>query len=424
MGFCQWSCPVPKKLPIDSIFQKSEAVLRILNEFPELWFGMYHRHLKILNILNNISVFLLGPRQTGKSTLIRETVSQAFVVDLLVRRTFQQLAANPDLLFEWVMASENHVIVIDEIQKLPALLDVVQRILFESRGTKKFLLTGSSARKLKREGVNLLGGRAAQVQMLPLLLSEIGTEKIDEYLQWGTLPSVVTANDRRLTLESYVSLYLDQEIRAEGLSRDMEGFAKFLEVAALTNSQQINFASLSSDVRKSEKTVAQWYSILEDTLIGYLLPCFSGTVKRKAMSAPKFFFFDCGVANALLNRFSIQTSTPEAAVALENLVFTHLRGWCSYGPLGRRLYYWRSVSKNEVDFVLTRDGTPEMAIEVKSSTHPKPEHFRGLRSFAEEYPFCRKYLVCLCDAPSKTEDGIHVVPAGSFLKNGFAEFCL
>ncbi|NBW81523.1 ATP-binding protein [bacterium] len=382
---------------------------------------MFKRHLNLPNLLNKMSVFLLGPRQTGKSTLISESLPDAFLIDLLMRRTFQQLAANPDLLSDWIESTDKQVIVIDEIQKLPVLLDVVQRIMFESRGSRRFLLTGSSARKLKREGVNLLGGRAAQVQMLPLLLSEIETDKIFDYLQWGTLPSVVNAQDRRLALESYVSLYLDQEIRAEGIARDIEGFAKFLEVAALTNSQQINFASLASDVRKSEKTVAQWYSILEDTLVGYLLPCFSGTVKRKAMSAPKFFFFDCGVANALLNRFSIQASTPEAAVSLENLVFTHLRGWCSYGPLGRKVYYWRSVSKIEVDFVLTRDGAPEIAIEVKSSSQPKPEHFRGLRAFAEEFPACKKYLLCLCEKPYLTDDGIEVVPAGTFLRNGWSQ---
>jgi predicted AAA+ superfamily ATPase len=276
------------------------------------------------------------------------------------------------------------------------------------------LLTVSSARKLKREGVNVLGGRAAQVQMLPLLLSEIGTDKIDEYLQWGTLTSVVTSGDRRLTLESYISLYLDQEIRAEGLPRDIEGFAKFLEVAALTNSQQINFASLASDVRKSEKTVAQWYSILEDTLVGYLLPCFSGTVKRKAMTAPKFFFFDCGVANALLNRFSIQLSTPEAAVALENLVFTHLRGWCSYGPLGRKVFYWRSVSKNEVDFVLTKDGVPELAIEVKSTSQSKPEHFRGLRALPKNSRTAGSILCACAIRPTKRKMAFTSFPQARF----------
>lgn len=384
---------------------------------------MFDRHLNLKLLLKNSSLFLLGPRQTGKSTLIANTLPGALCIDLLSRRTFQQLAADADLLFEWTMSSDAPVIVIDEIQKLPELLDVVHRAIFASGGTKRFLLTGSSARKLKRQGVNLLGGRAAQVIMHPLLLSEMKSTKAEEFMQWGTLPSVITAANRRQNLESYVSLYLDQEVRAEGLTRNIESFARFLQTAAIVNSQQINFAKVASDVGTSEKTIAQWFGVLEDTLIGSLLPCYAKTKKRKAMRAPKFFFFDCGVANALLDRFSLHPSTPEGGAALENLVFTHLSAWCSYGQVGRSLYYWRSVLKDEVDFIVTRDGVPELALEVKSTHRPKPEHFRGLRAFAEDFPGCQKVLLCFCEHASVTEDGIRIEAVGDFLLGGWDTFC-
>ncbi len=259
---------------------------------------MYKRHLNLQQTLNVMSLFLLGPRQTGKSTLIADTLPNALLIDLLTRKTFQTLASDPDLLKNIVCASKSNIIVIDEVQKLPSLLDVAQQIIFESKGQKKFLLTGSSARKLKRQGVNLLGGRAAQTHLHPLLLSELNTNNVFPLLQWGSLPSVVTVDDKRLVLESYVSLYLDQEIRAEGLSRNIEHFSRFLEIAALSNGQQLNFASLASDVAMSEKTVAQWFTLLQDTLVGRLIPCYQKTTKRKPVKAPKFFFFDCGIVNA------------------------------------------------------------------------------------------------------------------------------
>lgn len=187
------------------------------------------------------------------------------------------MASDANLLIDWALTAKNPLVVIDEIQKLPELLDVVQRAIFLSGGQKRFLLTGSSARKLKRKGTNLLGGRANQMIMHPLLLSEMKSNKVEEFMQWGTLPSIITANSRRQNLESYVSLYLDQEIRAEGLTRNIEGFARFLEIAAIMNTQQVNFAGISSDVGKSEKTVAHWFGVLEVTLIGTLLPCVSKT---------------------------------------------------------------------------------------------------------------------------------------------------
>jgi predicted AAA+ superfamily ATPase len=384
---------------------------------------MFERHINLRALLEESSLFLLGPRQTGKSTLIASALSSALCIDLLSRRTFQQLAADGDLLLEWVMHSDSKIVVIDGIQKLPELLDVVQRTIFQSRGSKRFLLTGSSARKIKRQGVNLLGGRAAQIIMHPLLMSEMKSNKVLEFMQWGTLPSVITAANRRQNLESRVSLYLDQEIRAEGLTRNIESFARFLETAAIMNTQQVNFVGVSSDVGKSEKTIAQWFCVLEDTLVGTLLQYYSKTAKRKAMKAPKFFFFDCGVANALLDRFSLQSATPEGGAALENLVFTHLSAWCSYGPPGRSLYYWRSVQKDEVDFIVTRDGKPELAIEVKSTQRPKPDHFKGLRAFAEDFPHCSKIFLCLCEHPAVTPDGIRIEPVGDFLRGGWDEFC-
>jgi uncharacterized protein len=343
---------------------------------------------------------------------------------LLTAKTFQRLASNPDSLRDIVRASSSELTIIDEVQKLPSLLDAVQQIIFESKGKHRFLLTGSSARKLKRQGVNLLGGRAQEINMFPLLLSELESDRAEDFLVLGTLPSVVTAPDKRLALESYVSVYLDQEIRAEGLSRSLEYFSRFLEIAALEVGNQISYRGLSSDVGRSEKTVAQWFGLLQDTLVGHLVPCFSKTVKRKPVTSPKFYFFDCGLGNALLGRFNFELSTPEASVSLENLVFTHLKAWASYGPIGREVFYWRTENKIEVDFIVTRDKKPELAIEVKSTSRPKKEHFDGLKAFAEEYPNCQKILLCFVQERELTQDGIRIEPVGQFLKKGWAEFCL
>lgn len=208
---------------------------------------------------------------------------------------------------------------------------------------------------------------------------------------------------------------MDQEIRSEGLSRSIDLFARFLEVAAVCNGQQLNYAKLASDVGRSEKTVAQWFSILEDTLIGHLLPCFQATIKRKAVASPKFFFFDCGVANALLNRYSLKAGTPEYGTALENLVFTHLAATCAYATPGYKLHYWRSRDRHEVDFVVTYDRIPKFAIEVKTAETTKPEFLTGLRAFGEEFPECQKILLCRVPFRSQTEDGIDIIPVSEFL---------
>ena len=377
---------------------------------------MFHRVLDLSKYLKSNSFFLFGPRQTGKSTLIQQNLPDAWYIDLLHRKTYQQLLAHPDLLEEWEKEQTASIIVIDEIQKIPALLDVVQRILFRTQGTKRFLLTGSSARKLKRENANLLGGRAGEISLFPLLLSEVPEVDLQSAVQWGTLPPVVNSDTKRQILESYVSVYLDQEIRAEGLSRRVDLFARFLEVAAICNTQQVVYAALASDVGRSEKTVAEWFSILQDTLVGHLLSCFQGTLKRKGVVSPKFYFFDCGVANAILDRFSLLLATPEYGVALENLVFTHLKAHCSYLQNGFALFYWRTRTHEEVDFIVTKDRIPIAAIEVKSTQNPKPEHFKGLLAFAQEFPDCRKILVCNALYRSQTQLGCEIYPALEFLR--------
>lgn len=377
----------------------------------------FDRQLNIQNHLEKTSCFLFGPRQTGKSTLIEDALRKAFIFDLLSRKTFQQLSANPDLLQEWILAQTQKIIVIDEIQKLPELLDVIQSLI-RKLPEHRFLLTGSSARRLKRDGVNLLGGRAAELRLYPLVLKETGEEvSLNDAVQWGMLPSVVISTDKRLTLESYLSMYLDQEIRAESLTRSIDAFSRFLEVAALCNTQQVNFATLASDVGKSEKTVASWFSILEDTLIGRLLPCFQQTQKRKAMSWHKFFYFDCGVANAILDRWTLHPKSPEFGAALENLVFTHLEATCSYAHSGYKLFYWRAQSKEEVDFIVTKDRKPIAAIEVKNTENPTQEDLKGLRAFAEDYPTVEKILLCKVIHKSRKEDGMWVYPVDEFLKN-------
>lgn len=376
----------------------------------------FKRTLNIENYLKKTSCFLLGPRQTGKSTLISH-LKDIFIIDLLSRKTYQQLLADPDLLEKWVKGQSKKIVVIDEIQKIPDLLDVIQSLIRKLPDTR-FLLTGSSARKLKRQGVNLLGGRAAELHLYPLLLSETKEAiSLEDAVQWGTIPAVVVSQDRRLVLESYASIYLDQEIRSESLTRSVDAFSRFLEIAALCNSQQVNFSTLASDVGKSEKTVAAWFSILEDTLVGRLLPCFQETRKRKAMSWHKFFYFDCGLANALLDRWSVHPKSSEFGIALENLVFTHLEATCSYARQGYKIFYWRTQLKDEVDFIVTKDRKPIAAIEVKNTEKPTTADCAGLMAFSEEYPNCKKIIVCKALQKYKRDDDVWVIPAAFFLKS-------
>lgn len=384
---------------------------------------MYNRILKIEKLALKKSFFFIGPRQTGKSTLLRELEKDALFINLLKGSTFLQLANDPSQLEDMVRnhlhAGGRPLVIIDEVQKLPILLDETHRLLEEHKQLR-FVLTGSSGRKLRRQGVNLLGGRAGLQQFFPLVSAEIESDLFAprkdpmDLVRFGGLPSVLTAEDPQDVLNSYVGVYLQEEILAEGLARSVHAFSSFIKFAAQANGEQLNMNRVASDCGLPSRTVREYFQILEDTFLGYLLPCFSRTVKRKPMSIPKFYFFDVGVANSLLGKGHIIPGTPDFGRALEHLVFCELRALIGYNPLKGELFYWRSESKQEVDFVYCSADGKVTAIEVKGAGKVSSVYFKGLLAFEEDQP-CRKIIVCDDPFSRMSEEGVEIIPWRDFL---------
>ena len=366
------------------------------------------------------SYFLLGPRQTGKSTLLRATLPDALFLDLLDAQTYRSLAASPSLVAERARAltKPRKIVVVDENQKLPELLDEVHRLM-ELDKSLRFVLTGSSARKLRVRGRNLLGGRAGLVRMHSIVYPELRSASPrrtwTDLLRWGGLPAVLESSTPKEDLQAYVGLYLQEEIRAEGLARSVPNFSRFLETAAAMNGEILNYTKLGSDAQLSPRTVRDYFQILQDTLIGDLLPPFQGTRSRKAVSTEKFFFFDVGVTHALLERWAVSPRTSEYGRVLEHFVQRELRACLDYSRSGRRLCFWRSRSQLEVDFVLTEGQKPVVAIEVKASRTVSPRDLNGLRAFGEDWPRVRKLVVSLEPHPRTTDDRIEILPVEQFL---------
>jgi predicted AAA+ superfamily ATPase len=384
---------------------------------------MYKRVVDLKQILKRKSVFLLGPRQTGKSTLIKAEFKDAFYVNLLKNKEYQKYLKNPGQLQEeirYLVENESkHLIVIDEIQRVPLLLNEVHDLI-ESDKKLRFVLTGSSARKIKRGGANLLGGRASWINFYPLCYPELGKDGFKLWmkrLQIGALPSVLDSPDPFSDLKDYVALYLREEIQAEGLTRSLENFARFLDFAALMNAEQINYTALASDAQLSPSTVRDYFEILSDTLIGHTLPAFMATKKRKAMSTHKFYLFDCGITNALLGRREISPQTPEFGKQLEQAIFLELRTYLDYRRSDKRLEFWRSTSQFEVDFLVYDQHDNIVAIEVKSKVHPTVKDYRGILALDEEHKLKRKIVVCNTDIPRKTPDGTEILPLARFLED-------
>jgi len=370
---------------------------------------IYKRVLNIIDILSSRSLFLFGPRQTGKTTYLRTNFPQARFFDLLEADTFRELSARPEIL-RASLREQDKLVVIDEIQKLPSLLDEVH-LMIERNKDLRFILTGSSARKLRRGTANLLAGRALVAKLHPLVGAEIGPERWDDRLLIGSLPAVVDSTIPFEDLRAYVGNYLKEEIQAEALTRNIEGFSRFLETAAVTNGQQINFTAVGTDTGVAARTVQNYYQVLEDTLVGYLLPPFRKTIKRKAFSTSKFYFFDPGVLNALLGRRTLSPKTEEYGRLMEHQIFLELRTWLDYTRRSESLTYWRSLSKQEVDFIIGNS----MAIEVKSKERIRDQDLDGIRALSEEIQLQTKIVVCREKWRWKTEDAIHILPINEFL---------
>lgn len=369
---------------------------------------MYKRLLDLDSLLKKKSILLLGPRQTGKSTLARQLDENAQYFDLSETNVFRELSARPELMRQR-LTDRTRIIVIDEAQKLPALFDEVQ-VLLDRNKNLRVLMTGSSARKLRRTGVNLLPGRIWRKNLFPLVSAELGEARIDLRVCRGSLPGIIDSEEFRTELKNYVGLYLEEEIRAEGLTRNVGNFNRFLTTAALGNTEQINYSNISNDTGIPINTVKGYFQILYDTLVAYELAPYRKTKTRKAVATPKFYFFDVGVANELLGRFEIQRHGDLFGKAFEHLVFTELKAAVEHFDSGLPLCYWRSQSQFEVDFLLG----DEIAIEVKGKRTVTAKDERSLLALAEELPLKRKIIVCLEPHWRRSEAGIEIMPAEDF----------
>lgn len=360
--------------------------------------------------------FLLGPRGTGKTSWVRETYPDALRVDLLDPETLRSLAARPERLRDLVGGRAARVgqVVIDEVQKLPELLEVVHLLIEEKSGVQ-FVLTGSSARKLRRAGVNLLGGRAAQKTMHPYLAAELGARfSLEEALERGLLPVVLGAKEPAEILKAYNGLYLKEEVQAEGLVRNVGQFARFLEAISFSQAAVLNLANVARECQVNRKTVEGFLEILDDLLLSFRVPVFTRRAKRALAAHPKFFFFDAGVFRANRPKGPLDAPAEVDGAALEGLVAQHLRAWCDYTAGAHRLSYWQTRSQTEVDFVVYGE-SGLYALEVKNSGQVRPEDLRGLRAFAEDYPEAQRLLLYR-GRERLRRDGVLCVPVEDFLR--------
>ena len=340
------------------------------------------------------SCLILGPRQTGKSTLVG-TLPCLITIDLLSAVTFLKYNHNPDLLFAEVSslpAGAQGRVWIDEIQKVPALLDVVHRCI-ERFPTVHFILTGSSARKLRRGAANLLGGRAVSFSLHPLAIAELGGDfQLERVLQYGSLPrvySLLVEQNEALAqelLRSYVTTYLNEEIKSEAIARRLDSFQSFLEVAVSQFAEEVNLSTLAAESRVSQPTVRNYYSILEDTLIGFFLPPYTRSVRKRLSKRHKFYVFDNGVTRALLGLVAVPISPIERGRLFEQWIMQEVRRVNDYFRKDLKMYFWRTHNGAEVDLLLTRGREILLAVECKSRSEMTRQDFSGLRSFSEEHP--------------------------------------
>lgn len=362
------------------------------------------------------SFFLLGPRGTGKSWWTRKSFPGALVVDLLDAATLRDLAARPERLAHLVGgAADCPAVVVDEVQKLPELLEVVHGLM-EERCGKIFVLTGSSARKLRRAGVNLLGGRAGRLSMHPYMAAELGEAfSFEGALRHGLLPVVVGAEDPDFQLRAYCGLYLKEEVQAEGLVRNIGAFARFMEVMSFSHGGVLNLANASRECAVKRSTLEGYLSILEDLLLGWRLPVFTRRAKRELARHPKFYFFDTGVFRANRPKGPLDEISEIEGPALEGLVAQHLRAWCDYSRGGHALYYWQTRSQVEVDFVIYGE-SGLYAVEVKNTQKIRQEDLSTLKSFAQDYPESQRFLLYR-GRDTLLRDGTYCMPCETFLRN-------
>jgi uncharacterized protein len=362
------------------------------------------------------SYFLFGPRGTGKSTMVMNNNPGAFLIDLRLSDVRYRLAANPDLLIELVSAQpDGKTIIIDEIQKIPELLPIVH-LLIEKKRQWKFILTGSSARRLKRQGVDLLGGRALKKVLHPFMACELKDQfDCNDALKFGLIPLRFTYEDALPTLQAYINLYLEEEVKMEGMIRQYEPFTRFLQVMAFSHGSVLNVTNVARECHVKRTTVNDWISILEDLLICYHINMFTQRAKRELSSHPKFYFFDTGVYRALRPKLLKDTESEIDGAGLEGLVAQHLLAWRDYSSEKNDIYFWRTRSGVEVDFVVYGP-SGFWAIEVKNADKVRTQDVQPLIAFHEDYPEA-KTLLLYRGKERLLKNGVLCVPCGDFLRS-------
>jgi predicted AAA+ superfamily ATPase len=361
------------------------------------------------------SFFLFGPRGTGKSTFVKSLVNKSSLyIDFLDPDTFRTYTAYPETLIKTVNAVNPVQVIIDEVQKVPQILDVVHKIMEERKIL--FILTGSGARKLKKTGADLLGGRALYCRMHPFTANELGKSfSLDKALWTGLIPVIERSVDPEKTLSAYVDIYLREEIMAEGLVRNLGTFARFLEIISFSHGAVLNVSNLARECQTGRGIVTGYIDILEDLLLAYRLTVFTRRAKRKTASHPKFYLFDNGLYRRLRQRGPLDIESEISGPALEGLVGQHLRAYSDFALPDTHLYYWRSLAGNEVDFVLY-GGKTFSAVEVKNTKVIRPTDYNGLVSFGDDYPEASLVLLYRGNVLMKHKN-ILVVPVEMFLRD-------
>ena len=368
----------------------------------------------VLPAANEETFFLWGPRQTGKTTVLREAYPDAFWVDLLKADEFRRYLQHPELLRQELIAGDAlPFVVIDEVQKIPALLDEVHW-LHENRGLR-FALCGSSARKVRRGQANLLGGRAVRYQLFGLTSRELDADcSLDRLLNHGYLPRMYLSPRPWRLLAAYVGDYVKEEVAAEGLVRNLPLFSEFLNVASLSDTEPVNFSTIARECGVSSQTIKGYFGILEDTLLGRWLPAYRRRPKRRVRTSPKFYFADVGVVNFLSRRRHLEPRSEQYGKAFENWCFHELSAYNAYRESYAHLSHWRLASGLEVDFIIN---SMDVAIEAKASGRITRDHLKGLRQVQVDHPDVgRRIVVCLENKPRVTPDGIEVLPFAEFSK--------
>ena len=359
--------------------------------------------------------FLFGVRGSGKTSILKQKFPKTLYIDLLNEDIYQSYLANVKLFYQQVKASEDNLVIVDEIQRMPNLLNEVHRLIESS--SKRFILPGSSARKIRARGVNLLAGRAGWINMHPFTPEELGKDfNLNTALRLGLLPVIWSAVDRTFALKAYAQVYLKEEIKSEGLTRNLPGFARFLQVAGLYHAQTVNMNAIARESQISRDSVRSFFSILEDTLLGFFLPAYSAKIRLREQKHPKFYFIDPGIVRSIKQNFG-PVSNEERGSLFEGLVAQLLRTYKDYKNLYDSMSYWSPAEarKTEVDFILEKGKKELIAIEVKSSPHISSTDYKGLKAIGCLKTVKRRVVIYTGEYNRKTEDGIEIW--------SFAHFC-